>query len=69
MIDRRNFAIGATLAVVGPTIQLLPCPQETAAASLNLVTLVIHGWRTSHENSVAEEVGFRVDRSWRVNWR
>ena len=69
MIDRRNFTIGATLAVVAPTIQLLPCQQPTAAASQTRVAFMIHGWNTSGEDSAAEEVWLSVDRSWRVAWR
>ncbi len=69
MIDRRNFTIGAAMVAVAPPLQLLSCQQPTAAASPTRVAFKIHGWNTANENSVAEEVWLRLDRSWRAAWR
>lgn len=69
MIDRRNFTIGATLAVVVPPFQLLSCQLPTVAANPTGVAFLIHGWNTSGENSDAEAMWLRVDRSWRTAWR
>jgi hypothetical protein len=68
-IDRRTFTVGATMAVVAPTLPLLPCQQPTASASPSRVVLMIHGWSISDKDSAGEEVWFRVDRSWRCAWR
>jgi hypothetical protein len=68
MIDRRNFTIGASLAVVVPPLQLMSCQQPAVAASPTY-TFMIDGWNTSREKSSAEEVWLRVDRSWRAAWR
>ena len=69
MIDRRNFTIGATLAVVVQPLQLLRCQQLTTPPSPTGGAFLIHGWDISVENSDAEAMWLRVDRSWRTAWR
>jgi hypothetical protein len=54
----------APSAIVMPTAN-----RRGSQPKLTPVAFMIHGWSTSGENKIAEEVWLKVDRSWRAAWR
>jgi hypothetical protein len=69
IIDRREFMAGAALAVVTPTLELLPAQASQPVRNVKYPTFMIDGWSLPGRSEVANEVWMRVDRSWRAAWR
>ncbi len=66
-IDRRAFVAGTTLVAFAPTLELLSAPRSPPAVNESRLVYMIDGWCVPTEN--ANEVWFRVNRSWRTSWR
>ncbi len=66
-IDRRAFVAGTTFVAFAPTLELLPVPSSPPAVNENRPVFMIDGWCVPTDG--ANEVWFRVSRSWRTSWR
>jgi len=68
-IDRRAFVAGTTLVAFAPALEFLPVLSPPLPEIASRPVFMIDGWSVSSNGDGADEVWFRVDRSWRTVWR
>jgi hypothetical protein len=68
-VDRRTFLAGAALVAVAPAMEISVRNVPKQPANSKRIAFMIDGWSSQDDNVAADQLWFRVGRSWRTAWR